>query len=81
MSFWKNNAYPGDQIDRKVRETANSLVSGKSAQAVAIVVIDNDGFAHANIAMRGVGVGMTAQAKHLRRQLAERMNEFQDSLL
>lgn len=81
MSFWKKTRYPSDAIDQRIRETARDLVSGKQAQACAIIVIDNDGLAHGNIAMRGVGMGPTPEAKQLQRQLAERLYEYQNSLI
>ena len=80
MSFWKRTQYPGDAIDQRIRETAKSLVDNKQAKAVAIIVIDNDGLAHGNIALRGVGLAPSKEQQQLQRQLAERLFEYQNSL-
>lgn len=81
MSWWTHNTYPGDETDQKIRAAAKSLVSNKTAKAVAIVVIDNDGKARGQVAMTGTGFGDTAEKRALERQLAERLNEYQDELL
>lgn len=79
-SFWKKYQYPGDAVDQRIRETAKALVENKQAKAVAIVVIDSDGLAHANIALRGVGLAPSKEQAQLQRQLADRLFEYQESL-
>lgn len=81
MSFWKKNQYPGDTVDQHMRSAAATIVGRKQAKAVAIVVIDNEGKARGQVAITGTGFGDSSEKRALERQLAERLNEFQDELL
>ena len=79
MSKWKKNLYPGDAIDRLIRNTVRELATQKSLKAVAIVVIDEDGNGRGQIAMSGVGfVGSAVQ--QLTNELADRLGDYKAEL-
>lgn len=80
FNWWKKTPYPGDAVDQQIRTAANSIAGTGAVRAVAIIAIDQDGLAHGNIAMTGVGFVGT-KADDLKRQLAERLGEYQDNLL